>query len=212
MKLKFVLIMTLLISHCAISQEIFLKSGKNFTKYNYKNSSGQNLVGLESSSGSNYELGVEFFLDGTNNSLESRYSYSVSLTLNQFNAKGGNINNTYVWNTNYLGIQNMVYASILKTQKRFMNFKAKAGFNMATIVSGEQFINNVVYDLKKYKEFKGVIIQPTIGADFRFEINRELNVNFGYSLSKAFNISNKSSEKLSFTNNQLQLGLTYTLY
>lgn len=212
LKLLLVLMMTFFISHFAISQEIFLKFGKNFTTYEYKNSLGKKLEGIESSSGSNYEFGVEFLLDNSYNSLESRYSYSASLILNQFNAKGGNVNNTYVWNANYLGIQNMLYLTALKAPNGICNLKLKAGVNTSTILSGKQYINNIQYDLKNYDEFKGVFIQPSIGMDFRLEINREINVDFGYSFSKAFNVSNKSSEKLSFTNNQLQLGLTYTIY
>jgi hypothetical protein len=36
-------------------------------------------------------------------------------------------------------------------------------------------------------------------------------MNIAYMFSKAFNVSNKSSEELSFTNNQIQLGLQYNL-
>jgi hypothetical protein len=200
------------ISHFSISQEIFFKTGKNFTQYNYKNSLGRSVSGLECSSGSNYELGFEYFLDDANSSLESRFSYSASLILNQFNAKAGNVNNTYVWNTNYLGIQNMAYASVLMSPNSLYNLKLKAGVNTSTIVSGQQFINNVVYNLKNYSEFKGIVVQPILGLDFRLEVSRELSANIGYMFSKAFNVSNKSSEKLSFTNNQLQLGLNYTIY
>ncbi len=198
------------ISHVAISQEFFLKTGRNFTNYNYKNSLGKTVSGLERSSGSNYEFGVEFFLDDAKSSLESKFSYSASLVLNQFNAKGGNVNNTYVWNTNYIGIQNMGYASVLKSPDGFYNLKVKAGFNTSTILNGQQYIDNVVYDLKKYQEFKGIFLQPEIGMDFKLELTRNLCVDLGYLFSKAFNVSNKSSEKLDFTNNQLQLGLQYT--
>ena len=199
--------MTILISYFASAQEIFLKVGRNFTNYNYKNPTGKSVPGLVGGSGSNYEIGLEFFLDGAENGIESNFSYSASLSLNQFNAKGGNVNNTYVWNANYLGVQNMAYASVLAS--RFYNLKLKAGFNTCTIVSGKQYINNVVYDLKNYQEFKGIVIQPLMGVDFRLKVSNELNINLGYSFSKAFNISNKSSEKLSFTNNHIQLGLQY---
>lgn len=203
--------MAIFISHHAISQEIFFKTGRNFTEYNYKNSLGKTVSGLEGSSGTNYEFGVEFFLDGTKSSLDSKLSYSASLSLNQFNAKGGNVNNTYVWNTNYLGIQNMAYFSVLKSREAIYNLKLKAGFNTSTILSGKQSINNVIYDLNKYNEFKGVFIQPMIGMDFRLKVNQKLVFDLGYSFSKAYNVSTKSSEKLSFTTNQLQLGLQYIL-
>lgn len=212
MKTKLLFMMVMFISHFAISQEFFFKTGRNFTDYNYKNSLGKTVSGLDGSSGSNYEFGVEFFLDGAKSSLESKLSYSASLCLNQFNAKGGNVSNTYVWNTNYFGIQNMAYVSVLKSRDAIYDLKIKTGFNTSTILNGHQTIDNVVYNLKNYSEFKGIFIQPMMGMDFRLELNRELSMNLGYSFSKAYNVSNKSIEKLSFTNNQIQLGLQYTLY
>lgn len=211
MKILLLFMMTLFTSHFVISQEIFFKTGKNFTDYNYKNSLGKTVSDLVDSRGSNYEFGVEFFLDDSENSLDSKLSYSASLCLNQFNAKGGNVNNTYVWNTNYFGIQNMAYVSVLRSREFNYNLKIKAGFNTSTILNGQQSIDNVVYDLKKYPEFKGVFVQPIIGLDFRLKLNREFSINYGYSFSKAYNVSNKSSEKLSFTNNQIQLGIQYNL-
>lgn len=212
MNKKILFMMAIFISHFATSQEFFFKVGRNFTDYNYKNSLGKSISGLEGDSGLNYEFGIEFYLDEADSSLESKFSYSAGLCLNQFNAKGGNVNSTYVWNTNYIGIQNMAYLSLLNSSDRFYSLKLKAGFNTSTILSGQQYINNVVYDLKKYQEFKGIFLQPEIGMDFRLELNRELGINIGYLFSKAFNVSNKSSEKLGFTNNQLQLGLQYTIY
>lgn len=203
--------MAMTITQFAISQEVFFRTGKNLTQYNYKNSLGSTVSGLEGSSGSNYELGVEYFLDNADNGLKRRFSYSTSLILNQFNAKAGNVNNTYVWNTNYLGIQNMINASVFTSPNRDYVLKVKAGVNTSSLVSGKQYINNVVYDLKNYDEFKGVVVQPLIGFDFRLKLSQKLNVNIGYLFSKAFNVSNKSSEKLSFTNSQIQLGLQCSL-
>ena len=213
LKLPLVLMLTFFISHFAISQEIFFKSGKNYTKYNYKNYLGEDFNGLESSSGSNYELGVEFFFNDSINSIQSRFSYSASLTFNQFNAKGANLANSYVWNSNYLGVQNMLYATLFKSKNDYLNLKFKAGVNAATFVSGKQYTNNVAYDLKQSDEFKGFIIQPTLGMDFRVVINPQMIMNLGYSFSKVYNASNNTSaEKLNFTNNLLQVGLAYTIY
>ena len=212
MKIKLAFIMAIFISHFAISQEFFFKVGKNFTNYNYENSLGETVSGLEGASGSNYEFGAEFFLDRAHRIIERKFSYSASLSINQFNAKGGNVNNTYAWNTNYIGIQNMLYASVLTSPDRNYTLKLKTGVNASTILSGQQYINNVQYDLIKYSEFKGVFIQPIMGMEFRLEVSRELSFNMRYSFSKAINVLNKFSEKLSFTTNQIQLGLQYILY
>lgn len=208
MNLKLILIL-FFCSYSAISQEIFIKAGNNFTKYNYKDSAGTALSGFEGSSGSNYDLGVEFFLDGVDSSLESPLSYSVSLSYNQFNDRIGTDGTLYVWNTNYLGIQNMVYITLFKLPQDYFSLKLKGGINMSTILNGQQYINNVVYNLANYREFKGLTMQPTAGIDLRLEFSRDFFVNVGYSYSNVFNASNTTSEKLSFTNNQLQFGISF---
>lgn len=212
MKLKIYFIVSLFLFNFSISQEIFFKAGKNFTNYSYKNSLGKSISGLEGSVGSNYELGFDFFFDDADSSLESRFSYSLSLCLNQFNAKGGDFNNTYVWNTNYLGLQNMVYASIIKSPDYYFDFKLKLGFNTSKFISGQQFINNTKYNLNKYDEFNGLFIQPLVGMDLRLDLSRELSFYFSYIHSQAFNISNNSSERLNFINHQIQVGIQYTLF
>ena len=83
--------------------------------------------------------------------------------------------------------------------------------NTATIIQGEQEINGVFYDLKNHKEFSGIILQPLIGLNLKYVITDYLSLSLGYNLSKAFNVSNSTNEKLSFNNNQIQFGLHFPL-
>lgn len=211
-RIIFFLINILICSQLSFAQEIYFKAGKNFTTYKYKNAMGMSNPHIFKSQGSNYELGCEFFIDDSNNSLESNYSYAVSLTLNQFNATGGDFNNNYYWNTNYLGIQNALLVSIMNNDQGICNLKLKGGINTATILNGRQSINNTIYDLKNYQEFKGLILQPLFGLDFRLEIWRYVMFSASYYYSYSYNISNKSSEKLNFSTNHIQFGIQYTLY
>ena len=89
--------------------------------------------------------------------------------------------------------------------------KTKLGIATSTIIKGEQYINNVVFDITKNEEFKGITIQPNVGVDFQYAINQNVRISAGYEFSKAFNVSNSSSEELSFTNNQIHFGLHFPL-
>lgn len=89
--------------------------------------------------------------------------------------------------------------------------KLKAGLNTSTIIKGEQLLNNRVYDIKNHSEFKGILLQPLGGVDCRLELTRGVLLSAGYTYSKAFNVSNKSAEKLNFSIHQVQVGLHYSI-
>jgi hypothetical protein len=191
------------------AQELFFTTGKNFTKYDYKNSLGMSNPNIRNGEGSFYQLGMAFNLNIFRSYDE--ISYAVSLVYNQLNAVGGSSVSNYAWNTNYLGIQNELNYILFQDYDSF-KVKTKLGFATSTIIKGEQYINNVVYDISNQEEFKGILIQPNIGIDFHYSIDRVLEISVGYEYSKAFNVSNTSAEKLSFTNNQIHLGLHFPIY
>jgi hypothetical protein len=200
------LLILLLFSGCFLqAQEMFFTAGKNFTKYDYKNSLGVSNPNIRSGDGSFYQLGMGFNLGS------DEFNYAVSLVYNQLNAVGGSSVSNYAWNTNYLGIQNELNYILFQDYDSFI-VKTKLGFATSTIIKGEQYINNVVYDISNQEEFKGILIQPNIGIDFHYSIDRALEISVGYEYSKAFNVSNTSAEKLSFTNNQIHLGLHFPIY
>ena len=201
------LLLLVLFSGCFLqAQELFFSNGKNFTKYDYKNSFGNTNSNLRSGEGSFYQLGLDFKL----NKATDKLSYAVSVVYNQFNAEGGSSTANYSWKTNYLGIQNALNYTLFQNSKSF-KVKTKLGVATSTIIKGEQYINNVVFDITKNEEFSGITIQPNVGVDFQYAINQNVRISAGYEFSKAFNVSNSSSEELSFTNNQIHFGLHFPL-
>ena len=201
------LLLLVLFSGCFLqAQELFFSNGKNFTKYDYKNSFGNTNSNLRSGEGSFYQLGLDFKL----NKATDKLSYAVSVVYNQFNAEGGTSTANYSWKTNYLGVQNALNYTLFQNSKSF-KVKTKLGVATSTIIKGEQYINNVVYNITKHEEFSGITIQPNVGVDFQYAINPNIRISAGYEFSKAFNVSNSSSEELSFTNNQIHFGLHFPL-
>jgi hypothetical protein len=201
------LLLLVLFSGCFLqAQELFFSNGKNFTKYDYKNSLGNTNSNLRSGEGSFYEMGLDFKL----NKATDKLSYAVSVVYNQFNAEGGTSTANYSWKTNYLGVQNSLNYTLFQNSKSF-KVKTKLGVATSTIIKGEQYINNVVFDITNNEEFKGITIQPNVGVDFQYAINQNVRISAGYEFSKAFNVSNSSSEELSFTNNQIHFGLHFPL-
>jgi hypothetical protein len=203
------LLLLVLFSGCFLqAQELFFSNGKNFTKYDYKNSLGNTNSNLRSGEGSFYQLGLDFKLNKA--ATTDKLSYAVSVVYNQFNAEGGTSTANYSWKTNYLGVQNALNYTLFQNSKSF-KVKTKLGVATSTIIKGEQSTNNVVYNITKQEEFKGLTIQPNVGVDFQYAINQNVRISAGYEFSKAFNVSNSSSEELSFTNNQIHFGLHFPL-
>lgn len=199
----------LLFSGCYMqSQELFFSTGKNFTSYDYKNSAGFSNPNLRSGEGSFYQAGMDFKLNKS--AASSKVSYAVSVIYNQFNAVGGTSSDDYSWKTNYLGVQNALNYTLYQNAD-FFTVKTKLGVATSTIIKGEQYINNRVYDIASHEEFSGIVVQPNVGIDFQYSINRDIKISAGYEFSKSYNISNSSSEKLSFTNNQIHFGFHFLL-
>ena len=207
--IKKYLLFCLLFSGCYLqAQELFISKGKNFSKYDYKNSLGKTNPNLRSGEGSFYEIGMAFKLNKS--AATDKLNYAVSLVYNQFNAVGGTSSANYAWKTNYLGIQNAINYTLFQNSNSF-KVTTKLGCATSTIIKGEQYINNVGYNISKQEEFKGITLQPNIGIDFQYAINQNIKISAGYEFSKAFNVSNKSAEELSFTNNQIHFGLHFPL-
>jgi len=187
----------------SLGQEVYLNVGRNFTTYDYTNTQGDENPNIESSSGNFYEVGYIFPID-------NKFKFSTGLTLDQFNATGGNLVNNYSWETDYIGLQGMVRYNLLEFRQGRYNFSPfsviiKAGMNFNHIIDGIQKINGQTFKLSNENEFKGVFIKPVVGLDLQFLFSNNIAINLGYNLSK--NLSFSSKERLNFNNQQLQFGV-----
>ena len=183
------------------SQDLNITTGTNFTKYNYTNSSGEENPNLNSSSGSFFEVSYSVPFNNTNN-----FKYVLGVTLNQFNATGGDFLNNYSWDTNYLGIMSGVKYKVTRPGNN-IQVDFKGGFNLNKIIDGQQKINGQTFDLTQEKEFSSVGIQPFIGFETAFFVSNYVGITMGYSVSKNLSVSNGSPEDLSFNNSRIEFGI-----
>ena len=182
------------------SQEIYLQTGKNFTKYDYKSNNGSS-PSLQAGSGNFYEIGYVITLNN------EKLKYAIGMSLNEYNALGGSTVNSYSWNTQYLGVQNTF--SIAFVKKRGFEASANGGLGISTLIYGKQNINGQYLDLASQKEFSGLWIAPKLGLTASYNVDNDIYLSLGYAYSKSFNVSNSTEEKLSFNNNQIQFGVHF---
>lgn len=192
------------------AQEIYLFTGKNYTTFNLRNE-GQSANPFDKrGSGSSYELGVSIPIPVSHLAFDNPLNYNLGLTLNQYNAEAGNIANTYEWKTEYVGIQNSVGYSFIKSNH--LDLAVKGGLNFGTMLSGNQKINNSYYDLKSQKEFTGVVFTPSLGLQAKCNLSEYGYLSLGYNYSESTNLSNSSSKKLTLKTHQVLFGIHFELY
>ncbi|MFC5683217.1 hypothetical protein ACYE2N_04715 [Flavobacterium sp. MAHUQ-51] len=190
------------------SQEIYLKTGKNYTKYKYKDSNLQSNPNLQSGTGSFYEIGLIKPL--TN----KKIYYSLGLSLNDYNAIGGNMANSYRWDTQYFGLQSGLQYQLFsfKTNKKnAIDVVVKTDLNISSMIYGKQEINGVYYDLKKQEEFSGILLESSLGLQFKYRIPAFGGLSLGYDFAQTVNVGSSSKEHLSYNTNQLELGIHFNI-
>jgi hypothetical protein len=229
---NYLLFIAFIASFQIFSQEAYMYSGNNLTKYKYKIGTEKLSSNLQSGSGNFYEVGL------INPIIGKRIFYSLGFSINEYNAVGATLTSTYHWNTRFIGADSGFLISLFphkpvrtntvgkdKTAKdKSVNnqsdnkvYKAlslkrfdvlfNVGAKVATIVYGKQEIDGVFFDLMKEKEFAGVFIGSNVGLKLKYYIAPYASTSVGYNFCQSFNFSNKTEEKLSFNTNQVQFGL-----
>lgn len=182
------------------SQEIYLQTGKNYTQYDYKSDTSSS-PSLQAGSGNFYEIGYIMTLNN------EKLKYAIGMSLNEYNAIGGNAVSSYSWNTQYMGIENTF--SIAFVNWNGLRASANGGLGISTLIYGKQNINGEYLNLSSQKEFSGIWVAPKLGVTASYNVDNDIYLSLGYAYSKSFNLSNNSDEKLSFNNNQIQFGVHF---
>lgn len=192
------------------AQEIYLFTGKNYTTFKLRNE-GESVNPFDKSGeGSSYEIGVSIPIPITRLAFDNPLNYNLGLTLNQYNAEAGNEANSYEWKTEYLGIQNSIAYSLIKSNH--LDLAVKGGFNFGTMLYGKQKINNSQYDLKNQKEFTGVVFTPSLGLQAKCNLSEYGYLSLGYNYSESTNLSNTTSKKLTLKAHQVLFGIHFEIY
>ena len=201
---KLILLLALIGSlQSAHSQEVHFSTGKNFTTYNFKSPSGTSDSNTFKGTGNFYEVGFSQSLSN------EKFSYSAGLALNEYNSVSFDTANDSSWETQYLGLQAGISYSIIEDGD--INIVPQLGLNLATLVSGKQYLDGAYYNLSKEKEFSGLLATPSLGVQVMYNLSSDGFVSLGYNYCKGFNLSNSTDQKITFNTSQLQFGVHYNI-
>lgn len=188
------------------SQQVFFKTGKNYTNYNFSTLSAIP-VALQFNN-----IGGQFYEFGFSNGLKKikNVGYKFSLNMNDYNSVANSSSNFYEWNTTYAGAQGVFYYRWIHFKK--ISSEINAGLLFNKMIYGKQIINRVVYDLHSNNEFNGIYVHPVIGTNVSLERSDWIAFVLGYQFSFSTGIlQNRLREQTSFINHQIQFGIQFKL-
>jgi len=201
---KYLFILALITSYQAFAQEIYIRSGKNYTKYNYKNALLLSSSSLQSGTGNSYKVGI------IKPFVNEHVLYGLGISLNEYNAIGGTSASSYRWDTQYLGATANIYYSLFPNSKN-INLLFNCGLDASTIIYGKQQMDGTYYDLVHQKEFSGIWIGSSVGVQLMYQIDSFGYLSLDYSVIQNLNVSNTTKEKLSFSTQQIALGFYFPI-
>jgi hypothetical protein len=205
------LLLFLFLVNMGYSQEIYFLTGKNYTNYKIRYNGSETVNSLEKKGeGDSYEIGLAIPIKVQRLAFDNNLNYTVGLTLNQYNADAGDQANNYEWKSEYVGLQNSLVYSFVKSDH--LDLAIKGGFNAATIISGSQKINNSRLGLTNQKDFNGIVISPLLGIQAKCNLSEYGYLSLGYNYSRSINLTNDTAKKLSFLTNQVVFGISFELY
>jgi hypothetical protein len=205
------LIVVLFLVNTAYSQQIYFLTGKNYTKYKIRYNGSESVNALEKKGeGDSYEIGLAIPIKVQRLAFDNNLNYTIGLTLNQYNAEAGDQANNYEWKTEYVGVQNALVYSFIKSNH--LDLAVKGGVNISTIISGSQKINNSRLGLSNQKDFNGVIVSPLLGIQAKCNLSEYGYLSLGYNYSRSISLTNDTNKKLSFLTNQVVFGISFELY
>ena len=216
-KLSQILVLIFLLCSQTYGQEVFFKTGKNFTTYEFKPNSGLDITFLPGR-GDSYEFGLGFpFYDkgGTDPNMESSNTssptwlrYEGSLTLDSYDSYGGNLTNNYSWETTYGGVRNRL--SVLGSVGG-LNLSLTGILGASKMITGTQAVNLSRFDLREFKDFSGVLFERGLGVSASFQVVNQGFLSLSYDYSSSFRLVELTPNRFRFNNQRIVFGIHFKL-
>ncbi len=202
----------------AYGQEVFLKTGKNFTTYDFNSDQGIAISEFLTGTGSSLEFGLGFPLmekgvygpdRGGFEQLRTTFlRYEVALTLDDYDSYGGDLNNNYSWETTYAGVRNRL--SILgKLGALELGLSGIVG--ASKMITGTQVVNKSRFDLSEFEDFSGVLLQGGLGGSASFQVVNQGFLSLTYDYTRSLRMGGQTSGQLSFRNQRIVFGIHFKL-
>jgi len=194
-------------------QQVYLRTGKVISSFDYKNSEGNEISDLSGSFLNSLGLGARMSV------FKSPCNISFEISNDKFAASRSDtlLGNFSEWDVSFLDLNLGVDYEFLrplynKNEPEGFSFCLKAIFATDFLIKGKQRLNNQVYDLTGVEEFDKPVFLVKGGVTFNYYISRSYVVFAQYLYGRSFLIGNYSGqEQLRFTTHSISLGFALNL-
>jgi len=195
------------------SQQVYLKTGKVISSFDYKNSEGNELTDLTGAFLNSLGLGGRIPL------FETPCHLSLEISNDKFAASRSDtvLGNYSEWDVSLLdlnlGVDYEFFKPLYnKNDPEGFSFCLKAIFATDFLIKGKQRLNSQVFDLTGVEEFDKPIFMVKGGASINYYITRSYVVFAQYLYGRSFLIGNYSGqEQLRYTTHSICLGFAVNL-
>lgn len=204
---KLLLGLAFLISISSFSQKIYMEYGSTISSFDYKNSNGDPLNNLLSSSKSYFGTGYRQAINPQRNIF-----LNLGLSYNGYGAIGSesSVDNYFEWDVSYLGIKGGLELKFLEL--RDLSFFVNGSVASEFLIRGNQTINNDVFNLVGEEEFNNNILFLRAGLRMQYPISSTAAIYLGYNYGKSVLInSGENAEKLNLIAHQFGIGFIINL-
>jgi len=205
---KITLLLFLVASCSAFSQQIFLEAGKISSNFEFENSNGTLLKNLNPVTNNYISAGFahRFFMDNLN--------INIGVAHNSYGSIGSDtaLGNYFEYDVDYLGI-NLGFEYNLFTVYDFIFFvKSTASYEF--LIQGTQTLNNQVFDLNGVEEFDDAGFFFRGGLGVAYPITDATSVYLQYTFGESLDLedaTSTSNEKLKIKMNMIGIGIKVNL-
>ena len=195
MKKITLVLLFLTVSSIANAQQLYVEGGKSLTSFDYKNSQGNSLDNLQSTSHNFMAIGYrnQLFTENLHLSLGANYTGYGAI------GSDNELGNFMEWDVNYAGLNVGLDYDMFSIKKA--SVYVKGGVAAAFFVQGSQTLNNRVIDLKNNDDFDSTLVSMQIGAGFSHPISESLSFYAQYMYGKSLDMASGDAELMLASNN-----------
>jgi opacity protein-like surface antigen len=184
----------------ATAQQLYVEGGKTLSTFDYKNSEGNSLENLQSTTHGFMAIGY------TDQLFTKNLKLSIGVNYAGYGAIGSDdsVGNFMEWDVNYAGLNVGLDYKLFHIKKA--SVFVKAGVLAAFFVQGTQTLNNRVINLKNNDDFDTALVTMQVGAGFSHPITENLSFYVQYLYGKSSDIASGDAE-LKIASNNVGFGL-----
>lgn len=196
------------------AQQLYLKTGKVLSSFDYNNSEGKKLSDLEGSFLNSLGIGGRMPL------LQSAFHLSVEISNDKYAASSSDpvLGNYSEWDVSFLDLNLGVDYEFLKP-KYYQNDREGFSFYIKGIVAsdflikGKQRLNNQVFDLTGVEEFDKPVFLLKGGVGVNYYITRSYVASAQYTYGRSILFGNyEGQEKLRFKTHSISIVFSVNLW